>query len=94
MAAGLARQCQIQISYTIGRAEPNSISVDTFGTSTLSEEAILRLIIQHFNFTPQGIIDTLDLQRPIFAQTVNYGHFGRENEKFTWEELSLAKVFQ
>jgi methionine adenosyltransferase len=93
VAAGLAKQCQIQISYTIGRAEPNSISVDTFGTSILSEEEILRLISQHFNFTPQGIIDTLDLQRPIFAQTVNYGHFGRENEKFTWEELSLAKVF-
>ncbi|QRN41574.1 MAG: methionine adenosyltransferase [Neisseriaceae bacterium] len=91
VAAGLAQQCQIQVSYTIGMANPNSISIDTFGTSQLSEGEILEIVKSNFDLTPKGIIDMLDLQRPIFAKTVNYGHFGREDPDFTWENTDIAQ---
>jgi S-adenosylmethionine synthetase len=85
VAAGLARRCEIQISYAIGVAEPTSISINTFGTGTLPEEAIEALVREHFDLRPRGLIDMLDLKRPIYRQTASYGHFGREEPDFTWE---------
>jgi len=85
VAAGLADRMEIQLAYAIGIPEPVSLMVDTFGTAELSEETITGLIRSHFQLTPQGIIDALDLRRPIFRKTAAYGHFGREEEDFTWE---------
>ncbi|MFH4355550.1 MAG: methionine adenosyltransferase [Neisseriaceae bacterium] len=90
VAAGIARHCQIQVSYTIGIDKPNSVSIDTFGTSQLAETEILKIIDEYFDLTPKGIIDTLRLQRPIFSKTVNYGHFGREDSDFSWEDTSIS----
>lgn len=85
VAAGLADKCEIQVSYAIGIAEPTSISIDTFGTSVLPELTIIDLINNHFDLTPQGIIDHHDLLRPIYRKTATYGHYGRE--EFPWERL-------
>ena len=90
VAAGLASQCQIQISYAIGIAQPTSIAIDTFGTGKLSEEALIALVRQHFDLRPKGIIQMLDLQRPIYSKTAAYGHFGREEPEFTWERTDKA----
>ena len=86
VAAGLASKCEIQLSYAIGVAEPTSISVKTFGTGKLDEDRLVKLIIEQFDLTPQGIIKMLDLARPIYSPTAVYGHFGREEEGFTWEK--------
>lgn len=86
VAAGLAERCEIQVSYAIGWHEPTSISVDTFGTGKLSDDEISKLIREHFDLTPGGLIEMLDLLRPIYQPTAAYGHFGREEENFTWEK--------
>jgi S-adenosylmethionine synthetase len=90
VAAGLAERCEIQVSYAIGIAEPTSISVNTFGTGTLDDEAIIRLIREHFDLRPRGLIEMLDLKRPIYRKTSAYGHFGRTEESFTWERTDRA----
>ena len=94
VAAGLASQCQIQISYAIGIAQPTSIAIDTFGTGKLSEEALIALVRQHFDLRPKGIIQMLDLQRPIYSKTAAYGHFGREEPEFTWERTDKAALLR
>ena len=85
VAAGLARRCEIQLSYAIGVAEPTSISVNTFGTGVIDETAIESLIREHFDLRPKGLVEMLDLKRPIYRKTAAYGHFGREDKDFTWE---------
>jgi len=86
VAAGLARKCEIQIAYAIGVAEPVSVSIDTFGTGQVSDEEILKRINQNFDLRPRGIIQMLNLRRPIYRKTAAYGHFGREVDTFSWEK--------
>ncbi|HTY08737.1 MAG TPA: methionine adenosyltransferase [Candidatus Edwardsbacteria bacterium] len=90
VAAGLARRCEIQLAYAIGVADPVSISVETYGTGTVDDARLTKLIRAHFNLTPHGIIDMLKLRRPIYRKTAAYGHFGREDEGFVWEETDVA----
>ena len=90
--AGLASRCELQVAYAIGVAEPVSIRVETFGTGTLDSDRLERLVRKHFDLTPKGIIDTLQLLRPIYRATAYHGHFGRENEGFPWEETSKAEA--
>ena len=93
VAAGLAEQCEIELAYAIGVAEPVSIMVDTHGTGKLSEQSVIKIIREVFDLTPNGIIRTLKLRRPIYLKTAAYGHFGRPDEGFTWEELDrLSEV--
>ena len=87
VAAGFADKMEIQIAYAIGVAEPSSISVDTFGTSKYSETELIKIIKENFKLTPKGIIETLDLRRPIYLQTAAYGHFGRTDIDLPWEKL-------
>ncbi|WP_031291288.1 methionine adenosyltransferase [Leptolyngbya sp. Heron Island J] len=91
VAAGLADLCEIQVSYAIGVAEPTSISVNTFGTGKLEDDKIAMLIREHFDLRPQGLINMLDLRRPIYGPTAAYGHFGRELPDFTWEKTDKAE---
>ena len=86
VAAGLAAKCEIQLAYAIGVAKPVSVYIDTFGTGKYSDEAIAQAVNQVFDFRPAAIIDTLNLRRPIYEKTCNYGHFGRDDEDFTWEK--------
>ncbi len=88
VAAGLAYRCEVQIAYAIGVAEPVSVMVDTFGTGTIPDEEIAKRVSRVFNLKPAGIIQTLDLLRPIYLKTAAYGHFGREDAEFTWETTS------
>ncbi|HEX9474823.1 MAG TPA: methionine adenosyltransferase [Steroidobacteraceae bacterium] len=90
VAAGIAERCEVQVSYAIGVAEPTSIMVDAFGTSTLSREQLTALVRRHFDLTPYGLRVMLDLARPIYLQTAAYGHFGREEPGFTWERTDRA----
>ena len=85
VAAGLAARCEIQVSYAIGVAEPTSISINTFGTGKLSDETIIQLVRENFDLRPSGLIDMLNLKRPIYRATAAYGHFGRTEAEFTWE---------
>ena len=94
VAAGLADRCEVQVSYAIGVAEPTSISVDTFGTSTISEDSIVTLIREHYDLRPKGLINMLDLKRPIYQATAAYGHFGRELASFTWERTNRADALR
>ncbi|MDO5639986.1 MAG: methionine adenosyltransferase [Neisseria sp.] len=94
VAAGLASQCQIQISYAIGIAQPTSIAIDTFGTGKVSEEKLIQIVREHFDLRPKGIIQMLDLQRPIYSKTAAYGHFGREEPEFTWERTDKAALLK
>jgi len=94
VAAGLAGRCEVQVSYAIGVAEPTSISVTTFGTGTIDDERIERLIRAHFDLRPYGIIQMLDLQRPIYAKTAAYGHFGRDEPEFSWERTDKAAALR
>ncbi|OGX11455.1 MAG: methionine adenosyltransferase [Omnitrophica bacterium RIFOXYB12_FULL_50_7] len=94
VAAGLAGSCEIQVSYAIGIAEPVSIRVDTFGTNKVSEEAIAEAVRKVFDFTPRGIIKTLDLLRPIYNKTAAYGHFGRSESGFTWEKTDAVEALR
>ncbi|KFZ26810.1 MAG: S-adenosylmethionine synthase [Candidatus Izimaplasma bacterium HR2] len=91
VAAGLTSKCEIQLSYAIGVSEPTSIRVDTFGTAKVSEEVIVKAIEENFDLTPKGIIDTLDLKRPIYKQTAAYGHFGRTDIDLPWEKLDKVE---
>ncbi|WP_370210058.1 methionine adenosyltransferase [Alloalcanivorax venustensis] len=92
VAAGLADKCEIQISYAIGVAEPTSISVNTFGTGKLDDNRIAALVREHFDLRPRGIIEMLDLRRPIYRPTASYGHFGREG--FSWENTDKAAALK
>ncbi len=93
VAAGLAQRCEIQVSYAIGVAEPTSLSVDCFGTGEISEERIEELVRRHFDLTPYGIMQMLDLVRPIYRRTAAYGHFGREEpDGFPWERTDRAEA--
>ena len=92
VAAGLADKCQLQIAYVIGRAEPVSVNIDTFGTSKVSNEKLVKLVRENFDLTPKGIIETLDLRKPIYRKTAAYGHFGREHENFAWEKTDKAAI--
>lgn len=94
VAAGLAERCEIQIAYAIGVVEPTSVMVESFGTSKLSNNALEKLVKEHFDLTPGGIIKTLDLLRPIYRQTAAYGHFGREEKDFTWEKTNRAGLLK
>jgi S-adenosylmethionine synthetase len=94
VAAGLADQCLLQIAYAIGVAEPVSIMVDTKGTGKVADERILELIRKHFDLTPAGIIDRLQLRRPIYRKTAAYGHFGREDYDFSWERVDMVSELQ
>jgi S-adenosylmethionine synthetase len=85
VANGYAKKCEIQISYAIGVAKPTSIYIDTFGTNTISEEEIINKIENQFDLTPRGIINYLDLQKPIYKKTTNYGHFGKKD--LSWEHI-------
>ena len=94
VAAGIAERCEVQLSYAIGVAEPTSVSVQTFGTGRLSEARIIELIRAHFELRPRGLIEQLDLLRPIYRQTASYGHFGRDDAGFTWERTDLADTLR
>lgn len=94
VAASIARQCQIQLSYAIGIANPISISIDTFGTSKYSEKELIVMVKDIFDLTPKGIIDMLDLRRPIYGKTSVYGHFGRDDPDFTWERLDKVSLLK
>jgi S-adenosylmethionine synthetase len=94
VAAGLADRCEIQVSYAIGVAEPTSISVNTFGTGRIEDAKIVELVREHFDLRPKGLIDMLDLKRPIYRPTAAYGHFGREGENFTWERTDRAEALK
>ena len=94
VAAGLADRCEIQVSYAIGVAEPTSISINTFGTNKVSEEQIATLVREHFDLRPRGVIEMLDLRRPIYRPTAAYGHFGREDAGFTWENTDKADALR
>jgi S-adenosylmethionine synthetase len=85
VAAGLAKKCEIQVAYAIGVARPVSILVETFGTGKVSDEKLAKLVEQHFDLRPKGIIKALDLLRPIYFKTAAYGHFGRDEPEFSWE---------
>ncbi len=92
VAAGLATKCEIQLAYAIGVAEPVSIAIDTFGTSKHSEELLIAAVRENFNLTPAGIIQMLDLRRPIFKKTAAYGHFGRNDADFNWEKTDKTEA--
>ncbi|MCK0537042.1 methionine adenosyltransferase [Alcanivorax quisquiliarum] len=94
VAAGLAAKCEIQVSYAIGVAEPTSISVNTFGTSKIADDLIVELVRKHFDLRPRGLIEMLDLRRPIYRATAAYGHFGREGDGFTWERTDKAEALK
>ncbi|WP_342120085.1 methionine adenosyltransferase [Pseudoduganella sp. OTU4001] len=94
VAAGLARQCQVQVSYAIGVARPINITVYTEGTGVISDDKIAALVAEHFDLRPKGIVQMLDLLRPIYAKTAAYGHFGREEPEFTWERTDKAAILR
>lgn len=94
VAAGLASKAEVQLAYAIGVAEPVSVMAETFGTATILEEKITELIRQNFKLTPKGIIETLDLRRPVYKATAAYGHFGRSGPGFTWERTDRADVLR
>jgi S-adenosylmethionine synthetase len=94
VAAGLARKVEVQLAYAIGVAEPVSVMADTFGTAAVSDEKITALIREYFSLTPKGIIETLDLRRPIYKDTAAYGHFGRSGPSFTWERTDRADALR
>ncbi len=94
VAAGLASKCQVQISYAIGVAEPTSVMVDTYGTGKVSNEELTELVRRHFDLRPKGIVQMLDLLRPIYENTAAYGHFGREEPGFTWEATDRADALR
>ncbi len=94
VAAGLAERCEVQVSYAIGVAEPTSINVDTFGTGRIEDDKIAALVREFFDLRPRAIVDMLDLLRPIYRKTAAYGHFGREDEDFTWERTDKAEALR
>jgi S-adenosylmethionine synthetase len=91
VAAGLAEKCEIQIAYTIGRAQPVSVMVGSYGTGAVSNEDLTRIVMKEFDLRPAAIIERLDLLRPVYRKTTNYGHFGRELPEFTWEKVDCVE---
>jgi S-adenosylmethionine synthetase len=94
VAAGLAKRCEVQLAYAIGVAEPVSVLVETFGTGTLDSATLQKLVRANFKLTPKGIIESLDLRRPIYRKTAAYGHFGRADKDFTWEATDKAQALR
>ena len=94
VAAGLASKCLVQISYAIGVAKPTSVMVDSYGTGTVPDEKLSELVAEEFDLRPKGIVETLDLLRPIYKKTAAYGHFGRDEPEFTWEMTDKKSVLQ
>ena len=94
VAAGLARKCQVQVSYAIGVARPMNVTVNTEGTGVIDDAQISQLVQQHFELRPKGIIQMLDLQRPIYSKTAAYGHFGRNEPEFSWEQTDKAAALR
>ncbi|BCB97364.1 S-adenosylmethionine synthase [Dissulfurispira thermophila] len=94
VASGIASRCEIQLAYAIGVPEPVSVFVDTFGTGKIADTEISKLIVKNFDMTPKGIIEKLDLRRPIYRKTAAYGHFGRNEEGFTWENVDMADTLR
>lgn len=94
VAAGIAKKCEVQLAYAIGVAKPVSVLVDTFGTAIIPEEKISELVNKYFDLRPAGIIKALDLRRPIFKKTAAYGHFGRNDDDFTWERTDVAELLK
>ncbi len=94
VAAGIAERCMVQLAYAIGVAEPVSVYIDTYGTSQVDDGKIAEIVRGHFNMTPRGIIETLDLRRPIYKQTAAFGHFGRTEPGFTWERTDKANALR
>jgi S-adenosylmethionine synthetase len=94
VAAGLARRCEVQVAYAIGIAKPVSLMVNSFGTGKLSDERLAELVLNHFDLRPKGIIQDLDLLRPIYSKTAAYGHFGREEPEFSWEALDRVSALK
>jgi S-adenosylmethionine synthetase len=94
VAAGLADRCEIQVAYAIGVAHPLSVNVETFGTGKIADEKIGALILEHFDLRPGAIIRDLDLRRPIYRKTATYGHFGRDDVQFPWENTDKAPVLR
>ena len=90
VAAGLAERCEVQVSYAIGIAEPTSITIDTLGTGSLPENEISQIVRNNFDLRPKNLINLLDLKRPIYKNTASYGHFGRENKDFSWENTDIS----
>ena len=94
VASGLARQCQTQVAYAISVARPMNITVYTEGTGVIPDDQIAKLVAEHFDLPPRGIIQMLDLLRPIFTKTAAYGHFGREEPEFTWERTDKVQILR
>jgi len=94
VAAGLATRCLVQVSYAIGVAKPTSVMVETYGTGKVSNELLTQLVLEHFDLRPKGIVKMLDLLRPIYSKTAAYGHFGRDEPEFTWENTDKAAVLR
>ncbi|MBW1921830.1 MAG: methionine adenosyltransferase, partial [Deltaproteobacteria bacterium] len=94
VAAGLAEKCEIQVAYTIGKAEPVSLMVGAYGTGVVPSSELTRIVKKEFDFRPAAIIERLDLLRPIYRKTCNYGHFGRELPEFTWEKLDMVETLK
>ena len=94
VAAGLANRCEVQLAYAIGVAKPVSIMIDTFGTGKIPEEQIAQIVGKLFDLRPAAIIRDLNLRRPIYRKTAAYGHFGRDDEAFTWEKTDKAKAIR
>ena len=94
VASGLAAECEVQLAYAIGVSEPVSVMVNTFGSGKISESSLCSLVRKHFDLTPAGIIEKLKLRRPIYRRTAAYGHFGRDEEGFTWEEVDMAEALK
>lgn len=94
VAAGLADKCMVQMSYAIGVAQPTSIMIETYGTGKISDDALTQLVREHFDLRPKGIVQMLDLLRPIYAKTAAYGHFGRDEPEFTWEATDKAAALK
>jgi S-adenosylmethionine synthetase len=94
VAAGLADRCEVQVAYAIGVAQPVSLMVNTFGTGKVSDERIVELVRAHFDLRPKAIIQHLDLLRPIYGKTAAYGHFGRDEPEFTWEQTDRAAALR
>ena len=94
VAAGLASRCLVQVSYAIGVAQPTSVMVETYGTGKVSDEVLIKLVREHFDLRPKGIVQMLDLLRPIYSKTAAYGHFGRDEPEFTWESTDKAAALR
>ncbi len=94
VAAGLADRCEVQLAYAIGVAEPVSVRIDTFGTGTIPESRLIELVRENFKLTPKGIIESLNLRRPVFQKTAAHGHFGRSGDTFTWEQTDKAEALK